>query len=94
MRVSRITNNRRFDLEFTNEMNFPGIAEFKILNEGRRLESGKKKVYLDIKMISVENEVLDENLVSWSIESVSSRKIGISLEFNNALEVSQGDEPE
>ena len=38
--------------------------------------------------------MIDQNLMSWSITSVSEMLIRIELEFENPLEVSQGESPD
>ena len=72
-------------IEFTNEMNFPNIADFIELN-GQLNQS-----LLDVKMISGETGSVDPNLLSWTITKVTSKKIEIDLVFDKPLEVSQGD---
>ena len=42
-------------------------------------------------VIDQDEETVDLNFKSWSVKSVSSRKIQVDLEFEEPLEVSQGD---
>ena len=45
-------------------------------------------------MISGDNESIDQNLSSWTIAKVTSRRIEIDLEFSEPLAVSQGEIPD
>ena len=45
-------------------------------------------------MISGDTEEVDDNLTGWQLFSISSTKIEIDLEFEEPLEVSQGDSPD
>ena len=74
------------EIQFTNSMNFPDTDTFIKLNSDGRL--------LNIFMLSGDNETLEENLRSWSIQSVSPKQISVSLDFVSPLHVSQGDEPD
>ena len=47
--------------------------------------------YLDIFMYSYTTEELDNNLKGWKVQEITSKSIKIKLEFENILEVSQGD---
>ena len=85
LRLGRISSYRAAMIEFTNEMNFPNIADFIELN-GQLNQS-----LLDVKMISGETGSVDPNLLSWTITKVTSKKIEIDLVFDKPLEVSQGD---
>ena len=44
--------------------------------------------------MSAETETNDDNLVSWTVVSVSSKSIVIQLKFTRPLHVSQWDEPD
>ena len=69
-------------------MDFPSTREFVLDNE----KSNNK--LLNVMMLSGEDEAIDPNLLSWTINTVSSQLIEIKLEFERPLEISQGDEPE
>ena len=45
-------------------------------------------------MLSGETEEIDQNLKSWTVKSVYEKRINIELEFDQPLQVSQGDEPD
>ena len=57
-------------------MNFPDTEKFIQLNEESEL------ALLNILMISGENEGINQNLLSWTIVEVTSKKIDIDLEFD------------
>ena len=76
LRLGEISAYRRFTIEFTNEMNFPDTEKFIQLNEESEL------ALLNILMISGENEGINQNLLSWTIVEVTSKKIDIDLEFD------------
>ena len=75
LRLGEISGYRRFTIEFTNEMNFPDTDKFVQLNEESKLS------LLNVIMISGEKEEVDQNLLSWTIVEVTSKKIDIDLEF-------------
>ena len=66
IRISRVSNYRTVDIEFTKKMNFPSMEKFIELNN----RADKAKL-LDVMMISKDDEEIDENLIDWSITSVS-----------------------
>ena len=45
-------------------------------------------------MLSVDNEEFNENLVTWTIESLSPKGINLKLNFDNPEEISQGESPD
>ena len=45
-------------------------------------------------MLNGDSLEIDENLISWSIETVTSTLISLNLEFKSPLKVSQGDQPD
>ena len=85
VRLGRASSEGLVRLEFTNAMSFPSLSDFIKQNE----ESGNKLI--DLMMLKGEDEVLDENLVSWQIISVGAKLIEIKLEFASPLSVSQGE---
>ena len=76
LRLGEISAYRRFTIEFTNEMDFPDTDKFVQLNEESKLS------LLNVMMISGEEEEVDQNLLSWTIVEVTSKKIDIDLEFD------------
>ena len=88
MRISEISTYRRCTIDFTNQMDFPGTAEFIEQNDESELS------LLSVSMISGDNESVDQNLSSWTITEVTSEKIEIELQFDSPLAVSQGDTPD
>ena len=85
VRLGRIEANGRVKLEFTNAMIFPSEREFILLNE----KSGNELI--ELIMLKGDEDVQDDNLKSWKIISVSPTLIEIDLEFENPVQVSQGD---
>ena len=85
VRLGRIGANGRVKLEFTNAMIFPSEREFILLNE----KSGNELI--ELVMLKGDEDVQDDNLKSWKIISVSPTLIEIDLEFENPVQVSQGD---
>ena len=85
VRLGKITGNGRVRLEFTNPMMLPGKSKLIELNE----KSEKKMI--DLFMIDGDEDVIDENLTDWMIESVSEKLIEIDLKFQEPLMVSQGE---
>ena len=45
-------------------------------------------------MVNQDEELVDTNLLNWTVTSVQQELIQIKLEFKQPLEVSQGDEPD
>ena len=89
IRISRVSNYRTVDIEFTKKMNFPSMEKFIELNN----RADKAKL-LDVMMISKDDEEIDENLIDWSITSVSQRLITLKLVFEDPFDVSNGDLPD
>ena len=54
-------------------MKFPNTADF--ISKNRK----KQNKLLDVMMLSGDNEEIDENLLSWTIVSVTSKRIEIDL---------------
>lgn len=69
-------------------MNFPSTKE--MIEDNEKSQNG----LIDLKMFSPDFQEFDENLISWQIDEVTSKAIKISLEFNEYIEVSQGDTPD
>ena len=69
-------------------MNFPSTEDFVALN------TSKQKRLINVMMLSGDEHMIDGNLVSWSITSVSPTLISIDLVFDSPLSVSQGDTPD
>lgn len=88
IRLGAISQDRKVDIEFTNEMNFPSTEDFIALN------TSKQNRLMNVMMLSGDEHMIDENLVSWSITSVSPTLISIDLVFDSPLSVSQGDTPD
>ena len=82
VRLGRIESNGRVKLEFTNAMVFPSEREFILLNE----KSGNELI--DIYMFKGDEDVIDDNLKSWKIISVTSKLIEIEVVFENPIQVS------
>ena len=66
-------------------MMFPSEREFILLNE----KSGNELI--DLFIFRGDEDIQDDNLKSWKISSVSPTLIEIDLEFENPVQVSQGD---
>ena len=49
---------------------------------------------LQVLMVNQDEELVDGNLLNWTVTSVEQELILIKLEFEQPLEVSQGDEPD
>ena len=63
-------------------MVFPSEREFILLNE----KSGNELI--DIYMFKGDEDVIDDNLKSWKIISVTSKLIEIEVVFENPIQVS------
>ena len=82
VRLGRIESNGRLKLEFTNAMVFPSEREFILLNE----KSGNEMI--DVYMFKGDEDVIDDNLKSWKIISVTPKLIEIEVVFENPIQVS------
>ena len=82
VRLGRIESNGRVKLEFTNAMVFPSEREFILLNE----KSGNEMI--DVYMFKGDEDVIDDNLKSWKIISVTPKLIEIEVVFENPIQVS------
>ena len=49
---------------------------------------------IEVLMVNQDEELVDTNLLNWTVTSVQQELIQIKLEFKQPLEVSQGDEPD
>ena len=88
IRLGTISANRNMKIEFTGAMSFPEKEEFIQQNAEQALK------LLNIFMLSGDDEVIDDNLTSWKIKSVTAMQISVDLEFKSPLLVSQGDMPD
>ena len=75
IRLGTISANRSVKIKFTNSMDFPDTASFISLN------SGLEDELLSVMMLSGDSERIDENLISWSIQTVTPKLITVNLEF-------------
>ena len=82
VRLGRIESNGRVKLEFTNAMVFPSEREVNLLNE----KSGNEMI--DVYMFKGDEDVIDDNLKSWKIISVTPKLIEIEVVFENPIQVS------
>ena len=76
------------EIEFTNSMFLPEYEEFNKVNSEQNYR------LLNVFMLNGDEQAIDENLTSWTVKSVTSKRISIQLEFQSPLQVSQGDQPD
>ena len=88
LRLGAVSLNGQVEIDFTKRMNFPETTDFVTLN------TAESNLFLNITMLSGNSQEIDDNLVSWTVSSVSKRLIRLELEFESPLEVSQGDNPD
>ena len=88
MRIGKLTANRSALIIFTNPMNFPNTDNFIAMNEASELR------LINVYMLDGDEDIIDENLTSWSIVKVSSQLIELNFVFERPLSVSQGDNPD
>ena len=67
MRIAKISNLMKVTLEFTVPMDFP--------DDLGAVMSESPGCYFDLKMLSIDRMQVDENLIYWQIQSISSQEI-------------------
>ena len=87
MQLNGVTADSVLLLEFTVPMKFPDDI-IDIMNS----EGDKEGRYLDIFMYSYTSEVLDPNLIAWTVVEITPLSMSVKLELTKPLDVSQGDE--
>ena len=108
VRVDSIENTGSLTIRFTNKMDFPANlaqtinqqhaharsrkhkANKRMLNES----SSDEKSFVEILEIDGDTELIGNNLLSWSVISVSSTKMKIGIDFERPLFVSNGYSPD